>query len=147
MTKATDLLLEYRQEGRKTWAIRFYQDGLVREYSDSKMTFENGKIVTHSRPLAWRKLTQLKPAEMEKVHAALRKADVFSLPEQVGDPKRLKDGTRYSWKVYLEGREKTVTAFGPEASNSPGLKLLGEMIQEVTADAFDREEDAKRSGS
>lgn len=147
MAKASDLLLEYRQEGRKTWAIRFYQDGLVKEYSDSEMVFENEKIVTHARTLAWRELARLTPAEMEKLLAALRKADFFSLPEQMGDPNRLKDGIRFTWKMNLDGQQKTVMAFGPEVSNSPALKLLGEMIQEVTADAFDREAGEMKSDS
>jgi hypothetical protein len=147
MPKSKNLLLEYRQEGRKTWAIQFYRDGLVKEYSDSSMAFENDKIVTHSRPLAWRELARLSPAELAKVLAALRKADFFSLPEQVGDPKRVKDGTQYTWMVNLEGQKKTVLAVGPEASANPGLKILGEMIQEVTADAFDRQAGEKGSDS
>ena len=147
MPKSKELLLEYRQEGRKTWAIQFYQDGLVKEYSDSIMAFENDKIVTHSRPLAWREMTRLSPAELAKVVAALRKANFFSLPEQVGDPKRVKDGTQYTWTVNLEGQKRTVRAAGPEVSANPGLKILGEMIQEVTADAFDRQAGEKGSKS
>jgi hypothetical protein len=147
MPKVKDILLEYRQEGRKTWAIQFYQDGLVKEYSDTSMAFENDKIVTHSRPLAWRELVRLSPAELAKVLAALRKADFFSLPEQVGDPNRVKDGTRYTWIANLEGQKRTVRVVGPEASANPGLKILGEMIQQVTADAFDRQAGEKDSDS
>jgi len=145
MAKASDLLLEYRQEGSKTWAIRFYTDGLVKEFNDSEMTFEDDKIVTHTRPLAWRELTKLSPAGLKKLLAALRKAEFFALPDQLGDPTRLKDGTRFTWMMNLNGQKKTVVAFGPQASSSPSLKMLGEMVQEVTADAFDL--DAKDAGT
>ncbi len=139
MPKTLDLLLEYRQEGRKTWAIRFYQNGLVKEYNDSEMAFEDGKIVTHSRPLAWREIAHLSPAELDKFLAAIRKADFFSLPEKVGKPAKIMDGTASTWIVNLDGQHKTIQATGPEASNHPALKLLRETIQEVTADAFDRQ--------
>ena len=140
MPKALDLLLEYRhQGGRKTWAIRFYQNGLVKEHNDSEMTFENGKIVTHSIPLAWREIARLSPAELDKFLAAIRKADFFSLPEKVGKPAQIMDGTESTWIVNLDGQSKTVLAAGAEASTNPAIKLLREMIQEVTADAFDRQ--------
>jgi hypothetical protein len=141
MAKPNEILLEYRQAGRKTWAIRFYQDGLVKEYSDSEMVFEDEKIVTHSLPLAWRELARLTDVELGKLLAALRKVDFFSLPDQVGDPNQVSDGIRYTWTVHLDGKQKTVLAFGSQASSQPALKALGEMIQEVTADAFDRETD------
>ena len=41
MPKPPHLLLEHRQEVRKTWAIRLFRDGLVKQYNDSKMAFEN----------------------------------------------------------------------------------------------------------
>jgi hypothetical protein len=143
MPKALDLLLEYRQDGRKTWAIRFYQNGLVKEYNDSEMTFENGKIVTHTRPLAWREIARLSRAELDKFLAAIRKVDFFSLPDKVGDSQRMSDASQSTWIVNLDGQKKTVRAAGSEASTNPALKLLREMIQEVTADAFDREADDK----
>jgi hypothetical protein len=139
MPKALDLLLEYRQEGRKDWAIRFYQNGVVKQYSDSEMTFENDKIVTHSLPPAWREIARLSPAEQDKFLAAIRKADLFSLPDKIGYPTRIKDGTESTWIVNLDGQKKTIQAAGPEASNNPALKLLREMIQDITADAFDRQ--------
>lgn len=139
MPKALDLLLEYRQGGRQTWAIRFYQNGLVKEYNDSAMAFEDGKIVTHSRPLAWREIAHLSPAELNKFVAALRKADFFSLPDKLGDPNRAKDAPQFTWIANLDGQHKTVLAVGEQASANPAIKLLREMIQEVTADAFDRQ--------
>lgn len=139
MAKVSDLLLEYRQEGRNTWAIRFYQDGLVKEYSDSEMAFENDKMVTHARPLAWRELARLSSSELEKLLADLKSVDFFSLPEQMGDPKRVKDGIQFTWTLKMGGQKKTVLAFGPEASTHPALKKLSGLIQDVTANAFDRE--------
>jgi len=139
MPKSLDLLLEYRQEGRKTWAIRFYRDGLVKEYSDSTMAFEDDKIVTHSLPPAWRKLTRLSPAELEKLLAALRQADFFLLAPEVGNPQGIMDATQFTWKMNLDGQQKTVRAVGSQASTNPILKKLSELIQEVTADAFDRQ--------
>ena len=139
MAKVLDLLLEYRQDGSKNWAIRFYQNGLVKQYSDSEMTFEGGKIVTHSLAPAWREIAHLSPAELGKFLAALRKADLFSLPEKIGYPTRIMDGVASTWIVNLDGKKKTIQAAGPEASNNPALKLLRDMIQEVTADAFDRQ--------
>ena len=143
MPKTLDLLLEYRQNGRKTWAIRFYQNGLVKEYNDSEMKFEGGKIVTHIRPLAWREVARLSSAELAKFIAALRKANLFSLPEKVGDSKQIMDGTQSTWIVNLDSQHKTILATGAEATNNPALKLMREMIQEVTAEAFDREVDDK----
>jgi len=139
MPKSLDLLLEYRQDGRKTWAIRFYQNGLVKEYSASAMAFEDGKIVTHPRPLTWRAIAHLSPAELDKFVATLRKADFFSLPEKLGDSTRVMDGSQSTWIVNLDGQQKTVIATGAEASTNPTIKLLRDMIQEVTADAFNRQ--------
>ena len=139
MAKTSEILLEYRQDGRKTWAIRFFHSGVVREYSDSRMEFKNGEIVTRPMPLAWREIARLTAGEMDKLLATLRKANFFSLPGQVGDTKGIMDATTFTWTVHMDGQEKTVTAAGSEASNHPALKLLREMIQEVTADAFDRQ--------
>jgi hypothetical protein len=139
MPKARDVLLEYRQDGRKTWAYRFYQNGLVQEYSDSEMVFEDGKIVTHSRPLAWRGIAHLSPVELDKVVVTLRQSDFFSLPGKVGDPTQIMDGAQFTWTVNLDGQQKTVIATGAEASTNPAIKLLRDMIQEVTANAFNRE--------
>ncbi len=143
MPKTLDLLLEYRQEGRKTWAIRFYRNGLVKEYTDSEMKFEEDKFVTRSVPLTWREIARLSPAELEKVMAALRKANFFSLPDKVGDPKRIMDVTQSTWIANLDGKQKTVLAAGAEASSNPALELLREMIHEVTTDAFDRQANEK----
>ena len=139
MAKALDLLLEYRQDGRKTWAIRFYRNGLVKEYTDSEMAFESGKIITNPKPLAWREIARLSPAELDKFLAAIRKVDFFSLPDKVGDSQRVSDASQSTWIVNLDGKKKTVQAAGSEASNHPALKMLREMVQEVTAEAFDRE--------
>ena len=139
MTESKDLLLEYRQEGRKTWAIRFYKDGRVKEFSDSSMAFENDEIVTRLVPLAWREIARLSSAELTKFTTALRQAGLFSLPAQLGAIGRVKDGTQSTWIVNLDGQEKTVLAVEPEASEHPALKSLREMIQEITADAFDRD--------
>ncbi len=103
------------------------------------MAFEDGKIVTHSRPLAWRAIAHLSPAELDKVVTALRQADFFSLPENLGNSTRVMDASHSTWTVNLGGQQKTVIATGAEASTNPAIKLLREMIQEVTADAFDRE--------
>ncbi|MGD0003982.1 MAG: hypothetical protein ABSE06_07120 [Anaerolineaceae bacterium] len=139
MPKSLDLLLEYRQDGRKTWAIRFYQNGLVQEYSDSEMAFVDGKIVTHSRPMAWREIAHLSHTELEKVIVTLRQSDFFSLPGKVGDSRRIMDGAQFTWTVNLDGQLKKVIATGEEASTNRTIKLLRDMIQEVTANAFDRE--------
>jgi hypothetical protein len=140
MPKTSQLILEFRQEGRKIWAIRFYQDGLVKEYSDSTMVYENDDFITRPIPLAWRKLTQLSAAELEKLTTTLRQSYFYALPTQVGDPEGIMDATLYTWIVNLDGRKKTVHAVGSQASNHPLLKMLSELIQEVTADAFDRTE-------
>ena len=141
MPKSEDLLLEYRQDGRKTWAVRFHQDGLVEEYSDSEMLYKRGKFITHSKPLAWRVLAHLSPSELEKVIAALRRSDFLSLPDKLGDSTRVMDGTTSTWTVNVENQQKIVRATGEEASNNPAIKLLREMIQAVTAEAFNREAD------
>jgi hypothetical protein len=138
MPKSMDLLLEHRQEGRKTWAIRFYRDGLVKEFTDSRMEFENGQIVTHSLPLAWRKLTQLSPAELEKFIAVLREADFFSLPLEIGASNKVMDATHYIWMLNLDGKQKTVRALGSQAADNPILKKFSALIQDVTADSFHR---------
>lgn len=139
MPQASDLLLEYRQEGRKTWSMRFYQDGRVEEYSDEMVEFKDGQFITHAIPLEWRDVTVLVPVEMAKVNKALREADFFNLPAQFGDASQVKDGTVFTWTANLEGKSKTVRAVGGEAANHPALKQLSEMIQDVTADAFERE--------
>jgi hypothetical protein len=69
---------------------------------------------------------------------ALRQADFFSLPKEVGDPKGVMDATQFTWKMNLDGQQKTVWAVGSQASTNPILKKLSELIQDVTADAFDR---------
>jgi|WetSurMetagenome_2_1015567.scaffolds.fasta_scaffold417343_2 hypothetical protein len=139
MPEASEILLEFRQMGRSPWAIRFYTNGLVTEYSDQYMAFEGGKIVTHRQPLAWRDTSRLLPAELEKLQGILREVNFFALPDQVGDPQRIQDGTPLAWTVNLDGRSKTVQAVGPEASSDPALKRINEAIQTLTADAFDRE--------
>jgi hypothetical protein len=148
MAKSTELILEYQQEGRKSWAIRFYQDGLVREFSDTRMDFENDQIVTRAQPPAWRDLARLSAAELDKLLDGLRGANLFSLPDQIGEPGAVKDATEYTWRVSLDGREKTLLVVGSYA-DQPALNHLSELIQEVTAEALFREgnETAARSGA
>lgn len=138
MDKSTELILEYQQEGRKSWAVRFYQGGLVRELSDTRMEFENDQIVTRAQPLAWRDLTRLSATELDKLLSGLRGANLFSLPDQIGEPGAVKDATEYTWRVSLDGREKTLLVFGTYA-DQPALNRLSELIQEVMADALFRE--------
>ena len=138
MPKRSDLLLEYRHEGRATWAVRFYRDGQVREYSDTRMEFKDGNFVSQTIPFAWRKLANLVPEELAKVTEALAQADFFALPEQLGDSE-VKDGTTFVWMADLDGKTHTVKARGSGASAHPALKLLSQMVQEVTAMAFQRE--------
>jgi hypothetical protein len=138
MPKRSDLLLEYRHEGNQAWAMRFYQDGLVKEYSDTRMEFKDGDFVTHEIPLAWRKLVSLDPAELAQVVEALRKADFFALPERIGG-REVQDGTLFVWTAHLDGKSRTVEALGSAASAHPALKLLSTMVQEVTAQAFKRQ--------
>lgn len=137
MPKRADLLLEYRHEGNQAWAMRFYQDGLVKEYSDTRTEFKDGDFVSHDIPLAWRKLVSLNPAELALVVEALRKADFFALPERIG-ARGVQDGTLFVWTAHLDGKSKTVEAQGSAASAHPALKLLNTMVQEVTAQAFQR---------
>jgi hypothetical protein len=138
MAKSEDLILEYRQEGRLTWAIQFYRNGLVKEFSDSSMDFIEGQIVTLSKPLAWRNLAHLDSGEMKKLVEVMGKVDFFALPGKLGDAGRVKDGTRSTWTMNLEGKSKVVVAFGKEATSNEVLKTLREAIQAVTADAFKR---------
>jgi len=145
MEDAAKLLLEYRQEGRKTWAIRFYQDGQVMEYSDSEMAFENGEIITRTRPLAWRKLVRLSSEELKKLHSAMERADLASLPAQIGEANRTSDGVCHIW-IFKDGSQtKTIYAYDPEASSSESLYLMSETIQTLTADAFERVADEEDS--
>jgi hypothetical protein len=138
MPKQSDLLLEYRHEGSKAWAMRFYQDGLVKEYSDARMEFKDGDFVTHEIPLAWRKLAKLVPEELAQVVEAVHQADFFQLPEQIG-ASEVMDGILFVWTVQLDGRQRTVKARGSAAAAHPALKLLSKMVQEVTARAFNRQ--------
>ena len=69
---------------------------------------------------------------------ALAQADFFALPEQLGDSE-VKDGTTFVWMADLDGKTHTVKARGSGASAHPALKLLSQMVQEVTAMAFQRE--------
>ena len=142
MAKQPDLLLEYSLDGRQTWAYRFYQDGLVKEYSDSEMVFENGKVVTREVPLEWRKLTHLPAPELEKLVKTIRKVDFFSLPDKLGTVGRSSDAPVSTWSVHLDGKVKTVTAVGEDASSHPAIKALRELIQNVTAASFDSESQA-----
>lgn len=137
MPKRSDLLLEYRHEGNKAWAMRFYQDGLVEEYSNVKMEFKDGDFVTDEIPLDWRELTHLDAAELKQVVDALHKADFFELPERIGG-REVRDGTLFVWTARLDGKTRTVEARGSMASANPALKLLSTMVQEVTAQAFKR---------
>jgi hypothetical protein len=41
-----------------------------------------------------------------------------------------------TWTVHLDGKEKTLAASGDEATSHPAIKILREMVQEVTASAF-----------
>jgi hypothetical protein len=138
MPKRADLVLEYRHEGNKNWAMRFYQDGLVEEYSDTRMEFKDGDFVSHEIPLAWRELTHLIPDEYEQVVGAIRKVDFFQLPERIG-AREVKDGILFIWTAHLDGHTRTVEARGSAASAHPALKQLSQMVQEVTGQAFKRQ--------
>jgi hypothetical protein len=147
MTDNSDVLLEYRQNGRETWAIRFFPNGLVEEYSNQYLTFENGQIVSHSQPLKWRKVAQLNSNELEKFLTTLRESGFFSLPDEVGNLGQVRDGTLFTWKISLDGRQKTVLSAGSAASENPSLKSLSSLVQRITAEAFDREGKQKRSAA
>jgi hypothetical protein len=61
------------------------------------MSFEDGKIVTQSRPLARREIARLSSAELDKFLATIRKAVFFSNAEKIGDPARIMDGGQSTW--------------------------------------------------
>lgn len=137
----SDLLLEHTLHHRTPWAIRFFADGRVEEYSDQVMVFENDQIVTRQQPLEWRPLTQLSPEELDSLKDAIRHSGILTLPKQVGNPKQVQDGAVAEWYARLGERENRISAWEPEASEDPGLKELGVAIQTITAAAFNREED------
>ena len=135
----TVLLLEHTLRKRSPWAIRFYADGHVEEYSDQEMVFENNEIVTHSLPLEWRPLTRLSKEELDALKDAIRQSGILELPEKVGDSQRVMDGAVSEWYAHLDDHENRLTAWEPQASKHPGLKELSVAIQTITAAAFNRE--------
>lgn len=135
----SDLILEHTLHHRTPWAIRFYADGRVEEYSDQVMRFENDQIVTHQQPLEWRPLTKLSDEELDSLKDAVRQSGILSLPAQVGNPNQVQDGAVAEWYARLGERENRVAAWEPEASENPGLKELSVAIQTITAAAFNRE--------
>lgn len=139
----TDLLLEHTLKKRSPWAIRFYADGRVEEYSDQEMVFENNEIITRSLPLEWRPLTLLSAEELEALKDAIRQSGILELPEKVGDAQRVRDGAVSEWYARLGGKEIRLTAWEPDASQHPGLKELSVAIQTITAAAFNRESDSE----
>lgn len=135
----SELLLEHSLLKRSPWAIRFYQDGRVEEYSDQVMVFENNQVVTHQQPLEWRPLTILSDDELEALKDAIRQSDILNLPERVGQPVDVADGAVAEWYARLGDRENRLTAWEPQASNHPGLIELSVAIQTITAAAFNRD--------
>jgi hypothetical protein len=138
MTKA-ELLLEHSLKGHEDWQVRIYRDGRVEEYSDRYMTYEDGEFITHRQRLKWRPLTTLSPEEMERLIGVLRSSNFFEMPDSLGDRARISDGTLATWSADLDGKRKTVTALGSQATNHPALKLLGETFDMITANAFRRD--------
>lgn len=139
MPETKNLLLAYRQETRYPYALRFYCDGLVEEYSDRYMAFEDGQVVTHSQPLEWRAIARLNAEELRRLEEILRQSGFAALPGQVGSPAHSHDAAHYTWTATIDGTQKTVEAYGAAADRQPALKALSEAIQAITADAFDRE--------
>lgn len=135
----TDLLLEHVMHHGSPWAIRFYQDGRVEEYSDQTLDFENDQIVTNTQPLEWRPLTKLSVEELESLKDAIRQSGILALPNQVGSPEQVMDGAISEWYAHLGERENRLSAWEPQASQHPGLKELSVAIQTITAAAFNRE--------
>jgi hypothetical protein len=135
----SDLMLEHTLHKASPWAIRFYQDGRVEEYSDQFMAFENNQIVTHTQPPEWRPLTVLSKDELEALKDAIRDSGILSLPEKVGDPQLVMDGAVAEWYARLGDKENRLSAWEPQASNHPGLKELSVAIQTITASAFNRD--------
>ena len=135
---ASTLLLEHTLHKNSPWAIRFYQDGRVQEYSDQTMSFENNQIVTHWQPLEWRPLTVLSAEELAALEDAIRQSDLLNLPEQVGSPAQVMDGAVAEWYARLGDQEKRLTAWEPQASKHPGLGELSVAIQTITASALKR---------
>lgn len=133
------LLLEHTLHHRSPWAIRFYQDGHVEEYSDQTMSFENDQIVTREQPLEWRPLTRLSTEELDSLKDAIRQSGILTLPSQVGSPQQVLDGAVSEWYARLGDRENRLSAWEPQASQHPGLKELSVAIQTITAAAFNRD--------
>jgi len=131
-------MLVYQHEGRQPWALRFYASGLVKEYSDSEMEFRGGEFVTRPIPLAWRKTAQLTPEELQQVIDTIRAVDFFQLPDRIGGPRPV-DGMEFVWTACLDGQKKTVRAVGPQATDHPALYRLRVLVQEVLAQAAQRD--------
>jgi hypothetical protein len=134
-----EILLEHSLEGRDDWQVRVYRDGRVEEYSERYMTYEDDEFITHQPPPKWRPLTTLSPEELERLISVLRSSDFFEMPDSLGDRDRILDGTLVTWSGYLDGKSKTVTAIGSQATHHPALKLLGETFDLITAAAFRRD--------
>ncbi|MCJ7626634.1 MAG: hypothetical protein MUO76_24335 [Anaerolineaceae bacterium] len=137
--KQVELLLEHSLEGREDWRVRIYCDGRVEEYSDRYMTYEEGEFITHQQRPKWRPLTTLSAEEMERLIGVLRSSDFFEMPDSLGDRDRILDGTLVTWSASLDGKKKTVTALGSQATHHPALKLLGETFDLISASAFKRD--------
>ena len=137
--KQAELLLEHSLKGREDWQVRVYHDGRVEEHSDRYMTYEDGEFITHRQRPKWRPLTTLSAEELERLIGVLRSTDFFGMPNSLGDRARISDGTLVTWSANLDGKKKTVTAIGSQATHHPALKLLGETLDLINASAFDRD--------
>ena len=137
--ESTEVLLERRQEGRQVWAQRVYHDGRVEDYRDRDLVVEEGNFVEHKIALKWRPSTILRPEEVNELIQALHSSGFFDLPEEIGDSSEYFDAPVFTWTVNLEDRQKTVIVVGPDATHNPAIKLLRELLTELTAAGYRRD--------
>lgn len=131
--------LEYRVTARRPWALRVYADGRVEEYSDERLEFIDGDFKPMAMPLEWRATTRLTSSETERLQNLVREVGFFQLPERAASDDRVSDGAVIEWLVELDGRRHQVRARGPEAGRLSELETLRLALEQMTAEAYQRD--------
>jgi hypothetical protein len=121
------LRVEYLVRTRSTWGTRLDADGQAEEWTDAS---------------GWQPLPPVAAEDVAAFADLVRGSGFFDLPDALGDPGAVDDGSELTWTVELDGRRHRVIAREAGSNRDPVLRGLNDELQRIVGAALARRADA-----
>jgi len=119
-------------------ARRVTTAGDVLDRSSTNVYYDGSEWHFDPQPLAWRRVTTLEPAELERLREAIGASGFMDAEPEVRPSGTSIGGTNVTWTATHDGRSHTVRLYGVPDVSSPEVDALQAAVEATIAGALQR---------